>query len=256
VDRGAGNRTLDGRGTATRESTTAPNARAELVCAWVCAICLAFTAVGFFVVSGFVPPPRADLSATEIARFYADNAGRIRAGIVITFLSWTGWGTLVAGLSSQMLRIPGRPIALSILQAIGGAVGLVFLLLPTIILGIAAFRPQRSPDTTQALHDLGWIVAFMPIVPFVLQGVAIAFAVLQDTGPEPFYPRWFAYANIWACVLFVPGGVLLFFKTGPLAYNGLFVFWIPFIIFGAWILLLAWAVRGAALRDLAAARAG
>jgi hypothetical protein len=209
------------------------------------------TAIGFFVISGYVPPPRADASAEEIARFYADNVGRIRAGIVITFLSWAGWGTLVAGLSSQMLRIPGRPVALSILQAVAGGVGLVFLLLPTIMLGIAAYRPERSPEATQTLHDLGWIVAFMPIVPFVLQGLAIAFAVLQDTSSEPVYPRWFAYANIWACVLFAPGGALLFFKTGPLAYHGLFVFWIPFVVFGAWILLLAWAVRRAALRDLA-----
>lgn len=236
-------------------TSTVSNARAELVCAWVCAVCLVFTAIGFFAISGFVPPPRADLSASGIAGFYADNAGRIRAGIVVTFLSWTGWGTLVAAISSQMLRIPGRPVALTLLQAIGGAVGLVFLLLPTMILGIAAYRPERSPETTQALHDLGWILAFMPIVPFVLQGLAIAFAVLQDTSATPFYPRWFAYANIWACVLFVPGGTLLFFKTGPLAYNGLFVFWIPFIIFGAWILLLAWAVRGAAHKGLVAAGA-
>ena len=129
-----------------REATTRANARAELVFAWVCAICLAFTALGFFVVSGYVPPPHADLTAQQLAAFYADNSGRIKAGVVITFLSWTGWGTLVAGLTSQMARIPGRPIALAALQAIGGATGLVFLLLPTIMLGIAAYRPERRPS--------------------------------------------------------------------------------------------------------------
>jgi hypothetical protein len=233
-------------------TTSRANARAELALAWSCAICLVFTALGFFVVSGYVPPPRADLSAAEIAAFYRDNAGRVRAGVVITFLSWAGWGALVAGLTAQMLRLPGRPVALAVLQAIGGGVGLVFLVLPTIMLGIASYRPERSPDTTQALHDLGWMVAFMPVVPFVLQGLAIAFAVLGDHSERPLYPRWFGYANIWACVLFMPGGVLLFFRTGPLAYHGLFVFWIPFVVFGAWILLLAWAVRGAALRGLRA----
>ena len=92
-------------------TTTVSNARTELVCAWICAICLVCTAIGFFAISGFVPPPHADLSAQQIAAFYADNAGRIRVGVVITFLSWTGWGTLVAALSSQLWRIPGRPIA-------------------------------------------------------------------------------------------------------------------------------------------------
>lgn len=225
-------------------------ARNELVCAWVTVVSLLFTAIGFFIVSGYVPPRGANESADAIARFYSENHDRIRAGIVITFLSWVGWGTMVAGLSSQMSRIESRTAVLSVLQAIAGCAGWVLLLLPTVLLGIASFRPERSPEITQTLHDLGWITAFMPVLPFVVQGVAIAVATLQDPNPEPVYPRWFGYATLWSCMLYLPGVVLLFFKDGPLAYDGLFVFWIPFVVFGCWILLLAWGIRRAALNVL------
>jgi hypothetical protein len=225
-------------------------ARNELVCAWIAAISLAFTAIGFFGISGYVPPPHADATAEQIGRFYAENAEQIRVGMVITFLSWTGWGVLVAALSSQMSRIEGRTVVLSLLQSLAGCVGWICLLFPTMFLCIATYRPERSPETTQTLHDLGWITAFMPLVPFAVMAVVIAVATFQDGGPEPVYPRWFAYANLWAALLFAPGVVLIFFKSGPLAYDGFLVFWIPFVIFGAWILLLAWGVRRAALAQL------
>jgi hypothetical protein len=227
-------------------------ARNELFCAWIAAVCLAFTAVGFFGISGYVPPPAADSTSAEIGRFYADHAEQIRVGMVITFLSWSGWGVLVAAVSSQMARIEGRTVVLSLLQAISGCVGWVCLLFPTMFLCIATYRPERSPETTQTLHDLGWITAFMPLVPFALMAVAIAAATFQDHAEHPVYPRWFAYANLWAALLFAPGAFLIFFKTGPLAYDGVLVFWVPFVIFGAWILLLAWGVRRAALAGLRA----
>lgn len=225
-------------------------ARNELACAWVAAICLAFTAIGFFGISGYVPPPDADSTAEAIGAFYAENAEQIRLGMVVTFLSWSGWGVLVAAVSSQMARIEGRTVILSLLQAISGCVGWVCLLFPTMFLCIATYRPQRSPETTQTLHDLGWITAFMPLVPFALMAIAIAVATFQDHAANPVYPRWFAYANLWAALLFAPGAFLIFFKNGPLAYDGFLVFWIPFVIFGAWILLLAWGVRRAALAQL------
>ncbi|MGE3297731.1 MAG: hypothetical protein AB7I68_10315 [Porticoccaceae bacterium] len=35
-------------------------------------------------------------------------------------------------------------------------------------------------------------------------------------------------------MLFVPGGLLTFFKTGPFAWDGLFVFWVPLVVFLLW----------------------
>jgi hypothetical protein len=42
---------------------------------------------------------------------------------------------------------------------------------------------------------------------------------------------------------------LICFKTGPLSYSGLFVFWVPMVVFASEMLVMAWAIRDAALRD-------
>lgn len=229
------------------------NTRSQLVCVWTTIVCLALTAVGFFLISGYVPPKPADASAETIARFYADHTDRIRIGVMITFLSWAGWGTLVAAISTQMARIETERPVLTNLQLAAGAAGWVFLLMPTALLGAATFRPERSPEITQTLHDLGWITAFIAFTPFVVQGLAIAGAIFQDPSDDPVYPRWFGYTNVWMAITFLPGGLLLFFKTGAFSYQGLFVFWVPFVVFGAWILLLALMTRRAILREAAAA---
>jgi hypothetical protein len=46
-------------------------------------------------------------------------------------------------------------------------------------------------------------------------------------------------------VSFVPAGMLLFFKTGPFAYHGLFPFWLPVATFGLWVVLMPWACHQA-----------
>lgn len=233
------------------ESLTAANAlmgrRSQIACVWITVASVGLAFVGFFIVSGYVPPRAANDSAQQIAQFYADNTTRLRIGLLLTIVAWAGWMTLVAAVATQMLRIERRRPVLSILQLGSGVTGFVFLLVPTIVLVVATFRPGRSPEITQALHDLGWILAFLPFVPFCVQAVAIGAATLQDRAERPVFPRWFGYLNFWIALLFAPGCLLPFFKSGAFSYQGLFVFWIPFVVFGAWMLILAWGVRRAVL---------
>ena len=56
-------------------------------------------------------------------------------------------------------------------------------------------------------------------------------------------PRWLAYFNLWVAFLFVPGGLILFFKTGPFAWNGVFTFWLPLSIFSLWFIVMFVALR-------------
>jgi MFS family permease len=227
------------------------NQRSQLACAWATGISVVFLAIGFFLVSGYIPPPHADDTAKQLAHFYVSHRTRLRIGLVITLLAWSGYGPLTALISVQMLRIEGgkRPV-LSILQALAGTAGWACLLIPTMLLLVATFRAGSvSPQTTQTLHDIGWITAFMAVPPFVVQLSAIAAAILKDHSPTPVFPRWLGYFNIWAAIAFVPGDLLIFFKSGPFSYQGLFVFWVPFVVFGAWILIMAWAAGRAALHD-------
>ena len=57
--------------------------------------------------------------------------------------------------------------------------------------------------------------------------------ILSDPRPKPLFSRWLAYVDTWAAILFTPAIALPFFKSGPFAWNGLFVFWMPAVVFGA-----------------------
>ena len=89
----------------------------------------------------------------------------------------------------------------------------------------------------------------MPFTTFIVQNFAIGFAILGDQRTHPIFPRWLGFFNLWVAVLFIPRGLLTFFKTGPFAWNGLFVWWIPFLVFFTWYLLMFYMLRGVVLRQ-------
>lgn len=119
--------------------------------------------------------------------------------------------------------------------------------MPLLILVVAAYRVDRNPEITQALHDLGWILFLIPIAPFILQNLIIATVILSDTNQRPIYPRWVAYANFLVGASFLPDLLLGYFTTGPLAYQGLFSFWIPTVTYGLWLNFMGltswWAIK-------------
>jgi hypothetical protein len=49
-------------------------------------------------------------------------------------------------------------------------------------------------------------------------------------------------------VLFIPGGLLTFFKTGPFAWSGVFVYWVPLVVFFSWYLVMFVVLRQAAIK--------
>lgn len=224
------------------------NTRAQVVCAWATVVSVALILVGFLV-AGWVPPPKASESAAKLAAMYRDDTDRIRIGVLVMLLAFGPWAATIAAMSTQLARVEGPRPALARLQSVAGTGGYVCLLLFALFLLGAAFRPERDPEITQALHDLGWFMAFLAITPFVTQAIAVAAVVLKDTSAAPVFPRWFGYFNAWVAFLLTPGCLLAFFKTGPFAYHGIISFWIPLIVFAAWMLALAWGVRHAALGE-------
>ena len=102
------------------------------------------------------------------------------------------------------------------------------------------------------MNDAGWLMFLMPFTTFIVQNFAIGLAILGDQSAQPVFPRWVAYLNFWVAALFVPGGLLTFFKTGPFAWNGLFAFWVPFVVFLTWYLLMFMMLRKGIIAQAAA----
>lgn len=236
-------------------ANTGLSTRSQIACAYSGLGLIVVVVAGFLLLAGYIPPPHASLSAEEIAAFYKDNTDAIRAGIIIGFCGWTPWAALTAVIAVQLARMqPQRPV-LAMLQLITGAAGFVFLLMSMIILTATTFRPDRNPEITQAMHDLGWFTLFITVPAFSTQALIIGIATLRNNPPVQVYPRWFGYANIWVAILFIPALLTPFFKTGAFSYQGALVYWLAFIVFFIWILMMVVVIRRAALDEAEEARA-
>ena len=191
-------------------------------------------------------------SAVQIAHFYQHDTTAIRAGLLIVFVSFMTYEPLVAVVTRLMLR-RSRDSTLAWLQLGAGTGSWLFLLVPTMVLSAAAFRPGRSPDVTQALHDIGWSFFFMGFVPFVVHSIAITLFVFMDTADpvdqRPVFPLWVAYFGVVFEILFALGGLCTFFKTGPFAHQGALTYWVPLGMYGAEILVLSWVCHQAIVSE-------
>jgi hypothetical protein len=225
------------------------NHRVQIACAWGGPFAIVVALVGWLI-AGLLPfPPGPDWSQADIVAFYGTNPVRVQVGLALAVIGLSGIGALVAAISIQMLRMEGRSPVLAFVQLVSGAVTWVMLIVPLIMMNAAAFRPERSPEITQTLNDLAWILFIPPIGPFLLQNIAIAVAILRDENRPTVFPRWVAYSNLWVAFLFVPGVLAYAFHSGPFAWNGIFAFWLALAAYAAWAFIMGLSVRAAVLHE-------
>jgi hypothetical protein len=219
---------------------TAPSAGTQRVMAYSA---LAFCAIygAGILIAGFIPPPSPDDNAAEISRFYAENTGRIRTGTLLMMLGGATMIPFFAVLTVQMRRIKGHFDGLCLAQLIAGGIAVWVFTLPPIVFAVAAFRPGQDENVTQMLDDLGWFLFVWNLGTVTVQAIVIAVAIFSDPQPDPVFPRWVAYLNVWVAIGFLPGALLTYFKTGIVAWDGLFAFWLAAVMFFSWILVLFWA---------------
>jgi hypothetical protein len=147
-------------------------------------------------------------------------------------------GPFFAVISVQMRRIEGPRPTLAYAQLVLGACFILEIIFPMMAIQTAAFRPERNGSIQQTLNDMGWLTFFGVASTGFVQLVIIGVVILQDTRQDPAFPRWVGYFNIWVGLAFAPGTVMIFFKSGPLAWDGIFIFWIPFTAFFLWLFIM------------------
>jgi hypothetical protein len=212
---------------------------------------MVLTLIGFLLARLLPVPPGANLTADKIAEFYGAHPTTTRLGLLLATIGLGLLGPMVAVITSQMLRIKEAPAALANCQQIGGIGVVIVTVLPLIMMNAAAFRPDRNPVVTQAINDLAWLLLITPIGLFFLQEIPIAIAIFLDRSRNPIFPTWVGYANLWIPLSFLPALLPYFFKTGPVSWQGALVFYLGLATFGAWVVIMMWALLRA-LRDQAA----
>jgi hypothetical protein len=214
--------------------------RSQIALIWWSLVFMNVFGIAWTFLIGLLPLPPATLTAQEVSAFYLENSFKIRLGAAIC--SWTSafLVPLTVVSSIQMARLEkGAPIW-AILQLIGGVMTSIFVVLPPILWGIAAFTPDRPADITLLIHQTANIIFVTTTQYFIFQIVAIAVVSLtQKVDPESPFPRWFGYLSIWIALLTEVAVAGYLTKTGPFAWNGLFVFWIPLTAASMWLIALA-----------------
>jgi hypothetical protein len=222
------------------------NTRNQIICAWCGPLAILVFFAGF-ATAGFFPPMDPSLDPSQVAQRYSDHATSIRLGTLIMVFSAGVVTPFAAAVSVYLRRMEGREApVLTLTQFAAGTTGIMMFLTEAMFWSICAYRPQRLPEITQALNDIAWFFTVMPFCLIFVQALSIAVVVLSDKGTERVFPRWVGYFNLWAAILYVPGGTMTFFHGGPLAWNGVLAFWVPAAVYCSWFVVMATQVTRAA----------
>jgi hypothetical protein len=239
-----------GRATSTVEGAPSTmNHRAQSLFVWGGVVSIALFAIGWCGLMQFLPPLAPSKSATEVAAIFDERRTGIRFGaifMIVGTMLWVPWAAVVA----VQTRRSERDLPLLGWTQIGAAAtSTAVIIVGQICWVVAAFRPTRDPELTQLLVDLGFVMEIMPFAMFVVWNVALALAIFGDRRATPAYPRWAGYMCLWTAFLYLPGGCLAFFQTGPFAWNGALAFFLPAAAFFAWIVIMTVLAMKAIARE-------
>lgn len=224
------------------ESPRGPiNRGVQLLCAWCGPLSGVIMLIGFVGIAQFVPPPHPTDSAAQIRDFYLDDLTSIRIGMLLSIISMAliaPWGAAIVAQTRRM-ELRGYPILASTQIALLGS--LVALGSASVLVwALAAFRPDElAADTTLMLNDFGWFLFLFTFAPFTVWCFVVGLSILLDKRPVPIFPRWAGYLSFWCGALDIPAGMIVFFKTGPFAYNGLMALYVPFVAFLVWLVVMS-----------------
>jgi hypothetical protein len=220
--------------------------KSMVFCAWTGFACIIFFIIGGVILGGMLPPLfNSAEPAAEFARKVSEQAFALRLGSAFMVLSFALFGTLGAGIAAQTRRTEINPM-FSIMQAVFAAAAMTIGVLVAFAWGLASFRPELyHPSIIVTWIDFAYFLALFSVPLFGGWCVIIALPIFwAEEGKEPF-PRWVAYANLWAALLYAPGMLIIFFKDGPFSWHGIVALWIPYIAYFGWIAVMSWALLAA-----------
>lgn len=205
--------------------------------AWTGLIMVLLLAVFFLVIGKLIPPFDPTAGAEQITRFLIVNKLRVRLGVTLSLIGATLMLPFLAVICVRIYRVEGKFGVLTAGQLLASAYFVPGFWVSLMSFATALFRPEsRSPEITQAFTDMFWLMFVGVAEVAVAQAVVLAIAAFVDTGTPPTFPRWFGYFNVWYALLTLPGALVVLFNDGPLAWNGVFAFWIPLTAFSVWLI--------------------
>ena len=219
-----------------------------LWCNW---IFVALTAIGWLGIAHFWAPARADLGLDATKVWFTETH---QWGTIIgCSLFYIAAGILTPGsiaMGMMLAKVEGRWPLWSITMAMCGVFISLIVFFNACAWIVSAYRDDSDASVIQAFSDWAWFAFLLGWIYLAIEMFATAVVELMDHRPEPMVPRWLTWLTIagGATLIFAAGPA--FFKSGPFAYHGLLAFYLPVVIWGAYITLTTWYM----LRELKSAR--
>jgi hypothetical protein len=194
--------------------------------------------VGMWTFMGFFPPLSPSMPPAQVAALYQQNAPMIRIGCIFIMIAGAVYAPFSGLLTTQMLRIKNSDSSLAWAQLVLGGANAILSMAPGLFWAVAAFRPDRDPNLTVLINDIGWCFVIMPYSVASLTNLLLGMAILSDKATAPVFPRWSGYYNIWCGLMYTPGGLAMCFKSGPFAWNGLIAFDLAVGTYFVWFIVM------------------
>jgi hypothetical protein len=215
------------------------NLRVQSACAWSGVAFLALFMFGWIWLADMVPPPDPSAAPEVIKAYFMTDLTTKRIGLL---LAMSVWGLLIPwgiALAAQTRRAEGGFPILTLIQIACATSTAALGVLMLMIWGVAAFRPDElAAGTTRMLNDLGWFIFLIDWAPVTIWLWALGLAILLDHNAVPAFPRWSAWFCFWVGLIFFPAGLIIFFKTGPFAFDGALAFYLPAGVFFLWFAVM------------------
>jgi len=212
---------------------------------WSGYIYIAFLMIGIWLLADFFPSQPPTWNVDEIGDLYRNNYVSIRIGMVFVLFGSMFYVPWTAILAKMLSHIEGGAGILTYSQIISGTTNVLLTAYPAGWWLIASFRLDRDPQLMVLLNDIGWLQFLGVITPFYFVVITLIIGSLADESEDPLFPRWVGYFNSWFLVTLIPLNIIYFFKSGPFAWNGIFGFYLPFIIFWFWFVVMTHYLRKA-----------
>jgi hypothetical protein len=228
-------------------------ARVQRALTWTGPVMFLLWVVSWILIARWIPPPSPGKSAEQVVEKYQDHTELIQLGMIITLFASALLVPFCGVIAAHMRRIEGYGGgALSNIQLTSAAVLSLEFIVPLMVWLTATYRvDDTSAETIRMLNDMGWLMFVVVISSAEVQLVCIAVAIFLDRRPDPIFPRWAGYLNLWVVVGLLPAAFVVFFKDGPIAWNGVAGFFVPLTSYGIWMFSMFVLLRRAIDAELA-----
>ena len=211
------------------------NGQVQRICVWSAPAGFVFILAGLLSAS-WLPFPSPTQTAAQVGLFYLDHASGARLASALLMAGAALLAPMAAVLAVHIRRVEGEFSPLAYLQVGMGCASSLAVSITAMFWWTAAFRPKQDPEITQSWHDAGWLCFTATVFIAIIQLATVVLASFTDTHERPVFPRWSGYLSLWVIILALPSVGCLWFKTGPLAWNGALSLYLAFAAFGTWFI--------------------